>query len=329
MRLKKDFGVYIKTHWRDYHLARASIWSLRKQFPELSITIIPDDGYHKGTIFGEPVIECPDPRLQAWKGFYKKLWCFYGNYERFLYIDADVMAIRPLGELLGILLDASREVMFVNGQSKFLRVERDSDPAEWRKICSHHIGDIDLIRELDPELDMEDYYPFNTGFMYSSRASVPLDTLFQWYENAQEFQVKCGFPQLGYTRKGVFMSDQGFINYFARKAGLDVRLLRDVYVWGSEILSEDDILTSEDPLKYNFVHWAGSDCPSLWCRDMLFHEDWKKNFSSQCRHQFGVGGMFANMSQAALYEILRRGRRFTAKIAGKQLDRDGSKRLRG
>ena len=126
------------------------------------------------------------------------------------------------------------------------------------------------------------------------------------------------------------MGDQGFINYFSRKAGLDVKLLRDVYVWGSELLSEDEILNSEDALRYNFVHWAGSDCPSLWNKDMLFHGEWKVNYMSQCRHQFGVGGLSANMAESVLHEVLRRGRRFAAKIAGKQLDRDDmDKRLRG
>ena len=87
---------------------------------------------------------------------------------------------------------------------------------------------------------------------------------------------------------------------------------------GSQILSEDDICTSQDPLKYYCFPWAGSDCSSLW------NIDFAVSASVWCCWDAG--------KHIASYPLrtLRRGRRFAANIAGKQLGRgEVCKRLRG
>ena len=80
-------------------------------------------------------------------------------------------------------------------QCKLLEVDRDSDLTEWRRVFCHHIGNIDLIRELEPESDMVDYHRFNTELMYSSPVSVPLAILFQWFKLQKYSKSSAGFPR--------------------------------------------------------------------------------------------------------------------------------------
>lgn len=328
--LDSDFGVYIKTYWKDYHLARSAIRSLRQQLPNVDITLIPDDSYSKSTLLGEKVLQVSDKRMSCWRGFYKKLWCFYGPYKRFLYLDADVMAIRPLENLIGRFESVEPGAVLVNGQSKFLDLDRTKEMERWKSVCAMHLGDLGLIARFDPELDLTNYYPFNTGLMFSYREPVPIETTLGWFTRAQKLQSESGYPPLGHTRKGVFMSDQGFINYFLRKAGIRVDLLRDIYVWGSEALCEKQILSENDPLKWCFVHWAGSNLPSLWSRSMLFHRDWKENYVAHVRQQKGLAGLAWDVTKSVGVEVARKGRREFARVSGRTLDRDAyGKRING
>ncbi len=319
-----EFGFYIKTYWRDYHLAKALIASIRRCAPGYPIIIIPDDHYLKRKLWGEKVITPSDPVLLHLKGFYKKLWCFYGPFRRFIFLDADILVMKDLAELIKKIHSFNNPFFMCNGQSKFVRIQNDGKVLEWHNVVEKHIGNLKLISEFDSEIDMTAFYAFNSGCFASCNDLIPLNKLKSLFFSAQKFQISHGYPPLGYTRKGVFMSDQGFLNYILRKLQIPVTLIPDLYTWGGKRNEEiiENSSGEDHHLKGLFIHWAGEVRPHLLSRGVMAEKQWRRGYLEYYQ-KYGGWGMFLIDQIILIFQyIARRIRRIWAKYRKTALDRD-------
>ena len=93
----KDFGIYILTYPGDYHLATALIRSLQYFNRNIPIMVIPGEGFNRDDHpFDVPIMTIPEGFWDKLGHGSRKFWCFQGPFEKFLYLDADIICLRSL-----------------------------------------------------------------------------------------------------------------------------------------------------------------------------------------------------------------------------------------
>lgn len=277
--VSQSFGIYIKTFRPDYHLAKALIASIRQVEPEVGITLIPDDDFSGDGLWGEKTLTLNDPLACSLRGYFKKLWVFLGPYERFIYLDADMLALKPLRRLIETVRDADENFFFVCAESKMIKALAERDSGVRESIFEAHIGEAGLLHEFDPNYDWHNAFPFNSGFFATHRDVLPREWLQGVFESAQRFHRDRKLPPLAFSRDGVFMTDQGLLNYAIAKRGVAPTLLVDAFYWGGRRPAEEERI-ARDEMKHLFVHWAGCPRPNLFDTTPPAGEQWRQAYSS-------------------------------------------------
>ena len=272
--MRPTFGIYIKTFKPDHYLAKVLIASIRHYAPGVEIMLVPDDGFTRDRLWGEKVLNTDDPFLVSLKGYYKKLWVFFGPYDRFIYLDADMLLVRPLDALIHKLMRSGAPSCHVCAESKCVAALARADDEARDAIYRNTVGDPELFRVFDPDYVMQAHFPFNSGFFASHREVVSRDALEHIMLRVNRIHAQRGLPPLNNTRKGVFYSDQGLINYLMYKNGIDVTLLTEAFVWGGREVPDMTEDVRGDPLKHLFVHWAGCPRPTFANRDVPAGKEW-------------------------------------------------------
>jgi len=268
-----NFGIYIKTFRPDYHLAKALIASIRHFHPELDIMLVPDDGYAQSTLWGEKVLNVDDPFLLGLKGYYKKLWVFYGPFERFIYTDADALLLRPLSPIMVRMRECRERFFLACTETKTVRALAN-DPTKAAAICSNMLGNLRLIEDFDPAYDFQRVLPFPSGFFASHRGAIPLDVLKDSLEALDRYHRAHGLPDLSEAkgqRWGVFNADQGLINYLFYRSGIAAEGLEDVFAWGGRPVEP---IEPAQRYRNTFVHWAGCPRPSILRQGVPCGREW-------------------------------------------------------
>ena len=68
--------------------------------------------------------------------------------------------------------------------------------------------------------DWHSWVPFNSGFFAVERGALDCERLLSLFQSARSFHEKMNPERkLTISRKGLFMSDQGFLNYFLARSG--------------------------------------------------------------------------------------------------------------
>lgn len=297
----REFGIYVKTHRPDYHLAKALISSLREFIPEIPIIVVPDDGYRKPSLWGEESLLLDDPFLDRLDGFYKKLWVFFGPFRRFIYLDADMLAMRDPRPLIELVRQAEPPFFMVCSETKVRQQLANGDEQVRKSICQRHIGDLDLLRDYDSQYDPCEAFPFNSGFFATHQHVFDQHRLMERFESAVRLQREHGLPPLTRTREGVFMGDQGFLNYMAMQSGARLQLLDDVFVWGGVPFTPSP--SDAAPYRNAFVHWAGCPRPSLFGFDVPAGERWLRHYLQYHRPKSRWRHVCADASRQAFAEI--------------------------
>ena len=271
-----DFGIYIKTFRADYYLARALIASLEDHAPGVPIMMVPDDGYAEPTLWGLPVLHMEEPFFARLRGYLKKLWVFWGPYERFLYLDADQIALKSLTPLIDSALAREAPFMIVDENPSVLETfERGGEDAERNfRVAA---GDPDLLARLDLPIDLRDFYPFASGDFVSSRNAFDLDEFKQLYEEIAALHREVGIGAPGTTREGPFSAEQGLINYLTYSTGIEIERIPTMFIWGGKSLADYRLAVDgpQDPRSHLFVHWGGCPRPSVLRRSVPDGELWQ------------------------------------------------------
>ena len=273
------FGFYIKTFKPDYNLTRTLIASIEHHCPNVPIVIIPGDDFEGDLLFGHPTMRSYNPTLTKLIGYFKKLWCFFGPIERFIYLDSDSLVVRNMDDIFDLVREASMPFTFVCSESKLASPDHLYDPSQ-KAFYESLIGDLELLKELDPEYDYRGNYPFNSSFIGSHRGAVSLDLLKNTFTRAQALHKSNGLPPLNNSREGLFMGDQGLINYLIYKEGIQPFFLQDVFLYGKK---ENNALLkaqmkNHKPYAHAVVTWPGYPRPSVLRKDLAGADLWNQFF---------------------------------------------------
>ena len=172
-----DFGIYVLTYPGDYYLSVPLVRSLQHFNPEIPVMIIPGEGFdYDDHPFDVPVMDIPQGFWSQLGHADRKFWCFQGPFERFLYLDADIVCMRSLASLKQRVLAQKAPFIFVTQPIKHevwsVAAEDSSHPQHQECIGRVHaqLGNVSLLREFDPDFEPFARYTFNDGVFASSRS---------------------------------------------------------------------------------------------------------------------------------------------------------------
>lgn len=275
-----ELGFYILTYPGDYHLATALIQSLRHFGCDMPIMIIPGEGVDPNDHpFDVPLMSPPTGFWAEMGHADRKFWAFQGPYDKFVYLDSDVICTRPLAPFIsqlrnqsGLFLDANLPIE----DSEWQAAVRDPTNA-LHDVCvnrvSSQLGNASLLADFDPEFDPYSRYPFNSGLFASSRDTIPEQAFANLHSRERTFfENRLEIP-FDWRSHRLFFGDQGRLNYLVDRLGIERHGTHPYghYEWGGEALelSLETVLAGQ--ARCNFVHWAGTPRPSasLFCRRPL------------------------------------------------------------
>ena len=238
---------------------------------------MPGDDYSASTLLGLPVLQLEGDIFRRLRGFFKKLWVLFGPYDRFLYLDADQIALKPLAPLIERICSAPRP-FFIASLNQAIRRQMFEEGDEVRRaLYEQRCGRVDLLEELDPGFDWCRTYPFSSGDFATHRDFIQLPALQSVFEAAQVLHRERNLPPLGCSREGLFGADQGLFNYLVYRSGVPPDLMPDLYLWGGMDRSTFEELRArdrDDPLRHLFVHWGGCPRPTLLRRSVPAAVEW-------------------------------------------------------
>lgn len=269
-----SFGIYILTYPGDYSLSAALVNSLRHFCPGVPIMLIPGNGFEQKPfpIPDVPVLDCPagfDHKPEG--GHDRKFWCFGGPFERFLYLDADILCLLSLDSFVTRLRAEQEPFLFAyipdseeDLWTRFQNLKSASHDAK-RSFFRLKFGNIDNIARFDPGYPLLSEWPFNGGVFASSKKSFNIE----WFNEHRRREVRffedtLGMPYSDRDHHSLFFGDQGKLRYITWKHG--VRLLNlypdGHYYWGGRTLAltPDEMLAGQSPGP--FIHWSGAPKPS-------------------------------------------------------------------
>ena len=275
-----EVAIYILTYPGDYYLSTALVRSLKYFAPGVPIMIIPGEGFDQDdNPFDVPVMRKPDGFWGEIKHADRKFWSFQGPYEKFLYLDADIICTRPLYPLIEQLKHKNENSISVkiNIEDELWR-EVIADPEhKWHKQSIQRvqtqIGNIGLLKIFDPDYDPYARYPFNDGLFSSVRGLIDEASFKELYEREKEFFRDNLGKNFDWKSFDLFFGDQGRLNYLVDRLSIKRDRLSPYgnYQWGGEVkeVSLDKVLSAE--AERDFIHWAGCPRPSLsiFCRKPL------------------------------------------------------------
>jgi len=276
-----DFGIYILSYPGDFHLALSLIGSIRYFHPDMPIMVIPGEGYIEGQHpFDVPVMQKPSGYWGELGFIDRKFWAYQGPFEKFLYIDADIICTHSIDKLLQRIHAQQGKFLFAN-----IYYEGDawttpvSDPAH--PLHQHHLawvpralGSLEHMRAFDTSYDPLARCPFNAGIFASSRETFTEADFRDVIEReAAYYRSRLG-KDFSWRTEDVFYRDQGRLNYLVDSLGIPLLNLHpDGHdIWGGHarhVKVEDVLANTAD---FSFIHWAGvpRPSPSLFCSRPLY-----------------------------------------------------------
>ena len=278
----EKFGIYILTYPGDFHLSYALIGSIRYLHPDVPICIIPGEGFdYQDHPFDVPILKVPDGYLAKLGYQYLCLWAFKGHFEKFLYLDADMLCLTSLQKLIDKIYSI---------QSPFFLSEQVIPKEQWdeiignpeheqhvgmRALTSRRIGNVQLLKELDPTYDPYRYFPFNSGIFASSAGAISDYDIESLFENIRAFYLSRLNREFAWRDKELLRADQGLLNYLVNKLDIPHLSIRPEASTETgyylDRIGLDDYL-SKRGFPFNLIHYTGSirPSPSFFCRYPLF-----------------------------------------------------------
>lgn len=283
--------AYISTTRPDYRHAKALVASIEAHAPGTRIFILPDDDYRGDAMFGHPVWRPSDPRVLALDRFYKKIRVFWGPAERFMFFDADQLVVRPLKPLLDLLSGFPAPFFAPNLSSRVHGEWTSGTDAQRERIFRERAGRPDVIARFDPGYRWMERFPFNSGEFAASRDAIDREELLSVFERACAFhRAQDPRDPLVGSRSALFMSDQGFLNYYMARyrPGLPLHWIKDLHRWGGHAEARRRPRDGDPAFEGSIIHWAGCPRPGPLPLEPWVprHVDWLRRYLGYCiRHR--------------------------------------------
>ncbi|WP_309379973.1 hypothetical protein [Cerasicoccus frondis] len=274
MKAEHDIGIYILTYPGDFYMAQALIESLRYFSPGTPIQIIPGDGFvRRQSPFGDvPIMEEPGGFWSELRAIDKKFWAFAGPFERFLYLDADILCLKPLEPFWERLRAASDEkFLFANLYYDVAEwqavMANPGDPrhADWRAWVARGMGNPEQAMDFDPSYDPYARSPFNAGIFAASKAAITEKMLREQYEAEVRYYREVLGKEYAWRANDVFYADQGRLNYYVDKFNIALHPLgkEGGDLWSGDFDAQIDLdAVLARRCEHAFIHWAGRRRPS-------------------------------------------------------------------
>lgn len=255
----KEAGVYFVANDRIIDLAIAFLNSFRSYNPEIPLCLIPfrdDVGKLKSlkdkyvfSIFDDEVVlnKCDEISLhfhETITGHYRKLACWQGPFERFIYIDVDMIVLKDIRFAFDIL----EKYDFITSCSDIAEAEK----WVWKESV-YSTGA--LSRE-------QVSYAANTGFIVSRKGLIPLDTLMKRVIEAKSLK----------DHMELYCVEQPLLNYLIVTSGIRYTSLWNLldsddypqnYIeyWAGNgkrgLVNGMNTMHKNKPREIFLVHWAG------------------------------------------------------------------------
>jgi hypothetical protein len=253
----EDIAVYICCHAGDYHLAKILCASIRYFCGQVPIFLIKDGNFSTsqvqelGQIYEFNPAEVPEPlwRLRGWG--IKKLYAFFQrDYERFLYLDADIVLLNDPLRLpfqdFDFFVDTCG-FQGVAGPRPGIRF-RGAFPLE----AAPYTFDPAKIQLFDPQFDLQEVLLFNSGQIFGRSSLLDMDEVRHCFEKLQKGNA-------------LFFWDQGVLNYLLNKGHQEGRFTLNgecFRIPGYDPPENWPTLTPQGVLNGDFhdrslIHWAG------------------------------------------------------------------------
>jgi hypothetical protein len=261
-------GIYCLGNDRVAEWLGPFLASLRAQEPSIPVYLIPFDDRisefarlareYDAEIYEDPILtELDDLGRQAWptreasSRMFRKLAVFEGPLERFLFLDADVVVLEPVGRLIADFADCGTDFVYFDSDMNFVY-----RPGEFRDRMERDF----------------DAHGFSAGSFLTSRAKLERDTLVRLVEEATAYRAE--FPS------GV--GDQPVLNYCVDVGGLSKGRASDVlpgvpytcFVGAPDldVVAGPRVRSQHAEGWLPFLHWAGQKIgPRMPHRDLFKH----------------------------------------------------------
>jgi hypothetical protein len=272
-----DIGIYVLTYPGDYYLSTALIRSLKYFNPDIPVMIIPGEGLDlDDNPFNVPIMSKPGGFWGQIGHASRKFWAFQGPFEKFIYLDGDVICTRPLTPLIEQI--QSQSGTFINVEISisddiWIPAIRNTEH-ELHQHCLDRVrlqlGNIELLCEFDPKFDPYSHYTFNNGIFASRRMAIDEQAFEDLYNREAAFFRNRLNKEFSWKHYDLFFGDQGRLNYLVEKLGI-VRAASQhdrLMQWGGEPknVTIDTVLAGA--AESYFIHWAGCPrpSPSIFCK---------------------------------------------------------------
>ena len=271
-----NFGIYILTFPRDYYLAGTLINSLKQYAPDVPIMIVPGSGFDfKNHPFGDiPIMDIPQDSSSKFEYYDRKFWVFNGPFEKFLYIDSDMLCIKSFDQLLKKIEAESGPFIYVSLEQELCTPESSKSAkallAANRFLQGGQFGNMENIKKFDPSYDVYLKPMFNSGLFASSRNTISVSDLMHLYGKEGHFYADVLNKEFTGRSMDLFFGDQGKLNYLVNKKDVAVKSLSPYgFMWGGKPIRLNADGSHEE---YSFIHWAGCPRPSvsLFTKGFLF-----------------------------------------------------------
>lgn len=316
-----QIDAYISTMRSDYRHAKALVSSVEAFAPGTRLYILPDDDYLGDSMFGHPVWRPSDKRVLALGGFYKKLRIFWGPAERFMFFDADQLVVRPLTPLLNLLSGFPAPFFAPNLSSRVHGEWTSGTDAQRERIFRERAGRPDVIARFDPHFRWMERFPFNSGEFGASRDAIDHEEFLSVFERACAFHhAHDPRDPLISSRSALFMSDQGFLNYYMARYRPGVRLhwVRDVHLWGGHVEARRRSREGGPSVEGSIIHWAGCPRPGPVPLEPFVprHWDWQHRYFAHCIRRRDWGGLVQDTFDHSMSVLCRWGSRCKRLLGG-------------
>jgi hypothetical protein len=205
---RKDIPFFIAVCARDVHYARPLVMSIRHQYPDNPIFLLPDGKMDLSEFNKIPGIynapkELDLPDLPHLTGLRNKIRLLYvREFDGLFFLDADTLLTGPVLDMI-----SDPMAFYVNAYSDQSFVLKDGSEQQW-ELIGDIIYDPIFIREYDPAYFNRKAIHFISGHFYMPCKMVPT----AWVDEV--------LPHLGLRhgdRPGFRYGDQGFLNYAFNK----------------------------------------------------------------------------------------------------------------
>lgn len=274
---ENEFGFYILTCPRDYHLALVLINSLKYFHPEIPLAIVPGTGMNLNDhpFKDIPILKSKNNFFRSLNYYDKKFEIFDGPFEKFLYLDSDLLCVKSINKLINEIINENDRFIYTNLIPDEIELIISETKNKNREIInSGQLGKQENIKLFDGNFDFYNFPNFNTGLFATSKKSYPIDEIVEFFKNENEFYQTVLKKDYSGANFDLFFGDQGKLNYLTWKHRIPLKSLYDSgnFILGSEKFNINYDEMFEGKNNFHFIHWAGCPRPSnsLFCKGVLF-----------------------------------------------------------